>query len=96
MFTPAFTDACRELGYEEAPDKNAPANDGVGPVPFNIGDGHRIGTALGYLIPAMARPNFQLIGNAVVQRVLFDGTRARRRRSAGRRRPRPRSTRLRS
>jgi choline dehydrogenase len=76
VFTPAFTDACRELGYPEAPDKNAPANDGVGPVPFNIGDGHRVGTALGYLIPAMARPNFRIIGNAFVQRVLFDGTRA--------------------
>jgi choline dehydrogenase len=76
VFTPAFTDACRSLGFAEAPDKNAPENDGVGPVPFNIDGGHRVGTALGYLIPAMARPNFRLIGNAVVQRVLFEGTRA--------------------
>jgi choline dehydrogenase len=75
-FTPAFTDACRELGFPEAADKNAPMNDGVGPVPFNIQDGHRVGTALGYLIPAMARPNFRIIEHAVVQRVLFDGTRA--------------------
>jgi choline dehydrogenase len=76
VFTPAFTDACLALGFAEAPDKNAPENDGVGPVPFNIHDGHRVGTALGYLIPAMTRPNFRLIGDAVVQRVLFDGTRA--------------------
>jgi choline dehydrogenase len=76
VFTPAFTDACRALGFPDAPDKNAPANDGVGPVPFNIHDGHRVGTALGYLIPAMTRPNLRIIGDAVAQRVLFDGTRA--------------------
>ena len=75
-FTSAFTEACRELGYPEAPDKNAPTNDGVGPVPLNIQDGHRVGTALGYLIPAMARPNIRVLGNAVVQRVVFKGTRA--------------------
>jgi choline dehydrogenase len=46
VFTPAFTDACRALGFADAPDKNAPDNDGVGPVPFNIRDGHRVGTAV--------------------------------------------------
>jgi choline dehydrogenase len=76
VFTPAFTDACRSLGFADAPDKNAPANDGVGPVPFNIRGGHRVGTALGYLIPAMARPTFRIIGDAVAQRVVFEGTRA--------------------
>ena len=76
VFTPAFTDACRSLGFPEAPDKNAPDNDGVGPVPFNIDDGHRVGTALGYVIPAMTRPNFRIVGGAVAQRVLFDGNRA--------------------
>jgi choline dehydrogenase len=75
-FTPAFDEACRSLGFEDAPDKNAPSNDGVGPVPLNIQDGHRMGTALAYLIPALGRPNLQLIGNAPVQRVLFEGTRA--------------------
>jgi choline dehydrogenase len=75
-FTPAFDDACRSLGYVDAPDKNAPDNDGVGPVPLNIQDGHRMGTALAYLIPALGRPNFRLIGNAPVQRVIFEGTRA--------------------
>jgi len=70
VFTPAFTDACRALGFPDVPDKNAPVNDGVGPVPFNIHDGHRVGTALGYLIPAMTRPNFRIIGDAVAQRVV--------------------------
>ena len=50
-------------------------NDGVGPVPLNIQDGHRVGTALGYVIPMMSRPNARVIGNAMVLRVLFDGTR---------------------
>jgi choline dehydrogenase len=75
-FTNAFVAACKSLGFPDDPDKNAPSSGGVGPVPMNIQDGQRIGTALGYLIPAMGRPNFTIIGNAVVQRVIFDGKRA--------------------
>jgi choline dehydrogenase len=74
-FTTAFDAACRALGFADAPDKNGPVNDGVGPVPLNIVDGHRVGTALGYVIPMMSRPNARVVGNAVVQRVCFDGTR---------------------
>jgi choline dehydrogenase len=76
QFTPAFDEACRSLGFADAPDKNAPSNDGVGPVPLNIEDGRRTGTALAYLIPAMSRPNLTFIGDAPVQRVLFEGTTA--------------------
>jgi predicted dehydrogenase (TIGR03970 family) len=76
-FTQAFHSACVELGFPEDPDKNDPRPDGgVGPVPMNVADGHRVGTALGYLLPALSRPNLTVVGNASVNRVIFDGTEA--------------------
>lgn len=75
-FIDAFTASCQETGFPADPDKNLPDTDGVGPVPMNIRNGRRIGSALGYLIPAMSRPNFQIIGDAPVYRVLFEGRRA--------------------
>lgn len=74
--TDAFVDSCRSLGFADDPDKNAPSAGGVGPVPMNIKDGQRSGTALGYLVPAMGRPNFDIVGNAIVQRVIFEGRKA--------------------
>jgi choline dehydrogenase len=70
-FTSAFTEACLELGYPEEPDKNAPTGGGVGPVPMNVGNGRRVGTALGYLLPAMSRPNIDIVGDAYVQRAVL-------------------------
>ena len=75
-FIDAFTASTQELGFPADPDKNLPDTDGVGPVPLNIRNGRRIGSAMGYLIPAMSRPNFQIIGGATVYRVLFEGRRA--------------------
>ena len=53
-FTPRFDAACRDLGFPDDPDKNAPSDGGVGPVPLNIADGRRMGTALGHLCPPSA------------------------------------------
>jgi choline dehydrogenase len=75
-FVDAFHDACHGLGFPDDPDKNAPGSGGVGPLPMNIRDGRRVGTAVGCLIPAMGRPNFTIVGNAVVQRVIFEGRKA--------------------
>jgi choline dehydrogenase len=75
-FTKAFVESCRSLGFADDPDKNAPSSGGVGPVPTNIENGRRVAAALGYLIPAMQRPNFSIIGNAVAQRVVFEGKKA--------------------
>lgn len=72
--TAAFVDACRELGYEFEPDKNADSPPGIGPLPMNVRDGVRWNTALAYL--GTRRENLVVRGSAVVQRVLFDGTRA--------------------
>jgi choline dehydrogenase len=75
-FTTRFEAACRELGFPGDPDKNAPSEGGVGPVPMNIADGRRAGTALRYLLPALDRPNFEIVGNAEVQRVIIQGKKA--------------------
>ena len=75
-FIEAFTASARLMGFPSDPDKNLPDTDGVGPVPMNIRHDLRIGSALGYLLPAMSRSNFQIIGDAPVQRVLFEGRRA--------------------
>lgn len=74
--TNAFVDACLGLGFPDDPDKNAPSAGGVGLLPKSVYGGLRVGTALGYLIPALSRPNLTIVGNAVVNRVIFEGRRA--------------------
>jgi choline dehydrogenase len=72
----AFVEACREMGFTDEPDKNAPSPPGVGPLPLNVVDDVRVSTAIGYLIPSLARPNLTVLGNAFVHRIVFDGHRA--------------------
>jgi len=72
----AFVDACLAAGYGAEPDKNAPGPSGIGPTPRNVANGFRINTAAGYLTPARDRPNLTVLGDSLVRRVLFDGTRA--------------------
>lgn len=74
-FTSAFTAACRELGFTDEPDKNAGGPGGVGPVPMNVHNGHRISTAIAYLLPALPRSNLRVIGNVYARRALFEGSR---------------------
>ncbi|MEN2738939.1 mycofactocin system GMC family oxidoreductase MftG [Microbacterium sp. X-17] len=73
-FASAFDASCRALGFADDPDKNAPdSRGGIGPLPMNIADGVRYGSAMAYLLPAMGRPNLRVVGGALVQKVLFDG-----------------------
>ncbi|AII05715.1 mycofactocin dehydrogenase MftG [Rhodococcus opacus] len=74
-FTGAFEAACRELGFPEERDKNSGASGGFGPIPMNIDGGHRLSTAITYLLPAAQRPNLAVIGNAYVRRVLVENGR---------------------
>ncbi|MFF7940716.1 mycofactocin system GMC family oxidoreductase MftG [Nocardia gamkensis] len=72
-----FTDACLAAGFAEVPDLNAPdSGEGVGRVPCNRDNGRRIGPAIGYLLPALDRPNLTVRGETLVTRIRFDGTRA--------------------
>lgn len=58
----AFLEACREAGYREVADHNAPAEVGAGPLPLNALGGVRQSTALTYLAPARVRPNLTVRG----------------------------------
>ena len=60
-------------GYGWCHDHNAPEGTGVSPYAINSRDGIRISTNDGYLEPARGRPNLTILGNAVVDSVLFDG-----------------------
>lgn len=72
----AFVEACRDLGFADCPDLNAPDAEGVGPIPLNNDRGVRWGTNLGYVDPARHRLNLTIRAHCAVQRILFEGRRA--------------------
>ena len=73
----AYEQACLAAGYPAAPDHNAPDANGIGPVPFNTRDGHRISAAVAFLTPARSRPNLRIEPRALVRRIVMSGARAR-------------------
>jgi choline dehydrogenase len=72
----ALAAAAIELGYGWCDDHNAPSGTGVSPYAINSRNEERVSTNDGYLEPARARPNLEVRGDALVDRVEFDGTRA--------------------
>jgi choline dehydrogenase len=68
----SFDAACRSLGYAESGDLNHPQAAGVGPLPRNFERGVRANAAFAYVLPALARPNLDVRGENVVDRVLVD------------------------
>lgn len=72
----ALRDAALDLGYGWSDDHNAPGSSGVSPYAINARDGLRVSVADAYLEPARDRDNLVILGNAQVDRVLFDGQRA--------------------
>lgn len=72
----ALRESALGLGYGWCDDHNAPETTGVSPYAINSRDGVRISTNDGYLEPARGRPNLTIMGDVVVDRVLFDGRRA--------------------
>jgi choline dehydrogenase len=75
----AIIEAGRELGLEYRADvNNLPpgTGDSIGWCQQTRGGRRRASAARTYLRPASKRPNLQIITNALVRRVLFDGTRA--------------------
>jgi choline dehydrogenase len=69
--------AALDGGQPWSEDYHAPDSTGVSPVAYTIRDGARISTNDAYLEPARARQNLTILGDALVDRVLFDGRRAR-------------------
>lgn len=64
------------LGYAWAPDHNAPGSTGVSPYAYNGFGPTRVSTNDGYLEPARGRGGLEVVGNALVDRILFSGGRA--------------------
>jgi choline dehydrogenase len=72
-----FIDAAVTEGFPRVSDFNGPSPSGVGAYPVNVIDGVRQNTGLVYLTAAVRkRPNLTIQGEALVDRVLFDGGRA--------------------
>ncbi len=69
--------AALDLGHPWAEDANLPGSTGISPFAYTARDGVRVSTNDGYLEPARARENLTIVGEATVDRVLFDGRRAR-------------------
>ncbi|MEX1254722.1 MAG: GMC family oxidoreductase N-terminal domain-containing protein [Dehalococcoidia bacterium] len=72
----ALAGSALALGYSWCEDHNAPMGTGVSPYAINSRDEQRVTTNDGYLEPARDRPNLEIRGGALVDRVDFVGTRA--------------------
>ena len=73
----AFERAAVELGYGRTQDHNADGAEGVTPFAVNRLHGRRVTTARAYIDPARSRPNLHVRGGAFVERLEFEGFRAR-------------------
>lgn len=72
----AMWSAMAELGYPACDDYHALDATGVSRIALTLRDGRRVSTNDAYLEPARPRPNLELRGDVVVDRVIFDGRRA--------------------
>jgi len=72
----AFIAGALALGFPRNDDFNGKSQDGVGYHQTTTRNGRRCSTAVGYLRPAMQRPNLQVITEALTEKILFDGHRA--------------------
>lgn len=72
----AYLDAALQAGHKANDDFNGPEQDGVGYYQLTQRNGMRCSAAVAYLHPALTRPNLQVITDALVTRILFDGSRA--------------------
>jgi choline dehydrogenase/5-(hydroxymethyl)furfural/furfural oxidase len=72
----ALAEAALDLGHPWCDDHNGPTGTGVSPYGVNSRDGRRVTTNDAYLEPARQRSNLQIVGDATVDRVLFEHGRA--------------------
>jgi choline dehydrogenase-like flavoprotein len=74
--TEAFTKAAVETQYPRNDDFNGPQQDGFGACEVTQKNGERWSSARAFLHPAMKRPNLEVISEALVTKIRFDGRRA--------------------
>lgn len=75
--TSAMIDAAVQAGVERVDDFNDGQAKGAGVFQVNYRDGRRSSIASNAIEPALRRPNLSLIMRAMVQRIVFEGRRAR-------------------
>ncbi len=74
--TRAFVQACQERGLPYNPDFNGSVQEGAGAYQTTTKDGRRCSAAVGYLRPAMKRPNLTVRTGAMVHRIVVEKGRA--------------------
>ncbi|HVV75665.1 MAG TPA: GMC family oxidoreductase N-terminal domain-containing protein [Mycobacteriales bacterium] len=72
----AVDELTERLGHPWCPDHNAPGSTGVSPYAFNSFGTERVSTNDAYLEPVRDRGTLTVIGEALVDRVLIEGSRA--------------------
>jgi choline dehydrogenase len=71
-----LADSAIDLGYKWTDDHNSPTASGISPAAMNSRDGVRFSTSDAYLEPVRDKGNLTVLGNVVVDRILFSGRRA--------------------
>jgi choline dehydrogenase len=74
---PQMMAAARALGFKQLDDFHGADAEGFSVPDFNVHRGERASTSVRFLRPALRRPNLQVVTNALVRRVVFDGHHAR-------------------
>jgi choline dehydrogenase len=74
--THAYIAACAEAGLSFNPDFNGATQEGAGTYQLTTRNGRRLSAARAFLRPAMKRRNLTTITQAMVTKVLFEGSRA--------------------
>ena len=72
----AFIAATTQLGFPRNDDFNGASQDGVGYHQTTTRNGKRCSTAVGYLRPAMQRPNLNIVTGALTEKILLENRRA--------------------
>jgi len=75
-FHRAYLAAGKAAGYPVTEDFNGARQEGFASQQFNVAHGRRYSAARAFLHPALKRPNVSLRTEALVARVIFEGTRA--------------------
>ena len=72
----ALRAAMTDLGYPECDDYHEPGATGISRIALTRRDGRRVSTNDAYLEAARSRPNLEVRGNTLVDRIILDGRRA--------------------
>lgn len=73
----AYLDGAAEVGIPRVSEFNNPDEaKGVAPFPVNVSDGMRWNSAFAYIDPVRHKPNLNIVDNALVERVVLEGSKA--------------------